>query len=109
MPLDSSASGRIFAAFLPELQPVSASRHEHTPDAALDRVRATRLAVSESLVNLGFAAISMPVFDFDQRLVAAMTALGPAAHLDTRADGAVATALRMAAEATSTAMGFLPR
>lgn len=109
LPLDGSASGRIFAAFLPELQSPKPARRGRTPTATLDQVRATRLAVSESLVNSGFAAISMPVFDFDHNLVAAMTALGPAAHLDTRADGAVATALRAAVDATSSAMGCVPR
>lgn len=113
LPLDNSASGRIFNAFLPEAGQL-AERSKGRQDRAtlrriLEEIRRSGLATSESLVNTGFAAVSVPVFDHDGRLAAAMTALGPAAHLDTRPDGAVAAALRQAGAAASAAMGHRPR
>jgi len=112
LPLDSSASGRIFAAFCPEAEQVAAQSKGRQSRAdlrrTLEEIRRLGLATSDSLVNVGFAAMSAPVFDHDGRLAAAMTALGPAAHLDTRPDGAVAAALRDAATAASAEMGNRP-
>jgi DNA-binding IclR family transcriptional regulator len=113
LPLDNSASGRIFTAFLPEAEQLAEQSKGRQGRAELRRtleiVRQSGLATSESLVNIGFAAMSVPVFDHDGRLAAAMTALGPAAHLDTRPDGAVAAALRDAGNAASAAMGHRRR
>ena len=113
LPLDDSASGRVFAAFLPEAAQLAAQSKGRQDRAELQRileeVRRSGLATSESLVNKGFAAISTPVFDHDGRVAAAMTALGSAAHLDTRPDGPVACALREAGETTSAALGWRPR
>ena len=112
LPLDSSASGRIFAAFYPEAEQLAVQSRGRQGRADLRRtletIRRVGLATSESLLNIGFAGMSAPVFDHDGRLVAAMTALGPAAHLDTRLDGPVAAALRQAATAASAEMGNRP-
>ncbi len=113
LPLNSSASGRIFTAFLPEAEQLaerSRGRQDHAAlRRTLEEIRQSGLATSESLVNTGFAAVSVPVFDHDGHLAAAITALGPVAHLDTRSNGATATALRQAGAAVSTAMGHRPR
>lgn len=112
LPLDSSASGRIFTAFLPEAEQLAERSKNRQGRAAwcraLEDIRQSGLATSESLVNTGFAAVSVPVFDCDGHLAAALTALGPAAHLDTRSDGTMATALRQAGAAVSAAMGHRP-
>ena len=113
LPLATSASGRIFAAFLSEAEQLAVQSMGRQAAAALrrilDQVRRSGLATSESLVNTGFAAMSVPVFDHDGGLTAAMTVLGPAAQLDTRADGPVAAALRQSGAAASAAMGWRPR
>lgn len=109
LPLDNSASGRIFTAFLPEAEQVAQASIDVQSHAAwrqrIEEIRRLGLATSDSLLNTGFAAISTPVFDHDGRLAAAMTALGPAVHLDTRLDGATAAALRKAGAMASAAMG----
>lgn len=112
LPLHSSASGRIFAAFLPEAGQAAQASNDRDGRAAsrqsVEEIRRLGLATSDSTVNTGFAAVSVPVFDHDGRLAAAMTALGPAAFLDTRPDGETAMALRRAGTAASAALGCRP-
>lgn len=112
LPLDSSASGRIFTAFLPEAEQVAQPSEDPQGRAAwrrsIEETRRLGLATSDGLVNTGFAAVSVPVFDHDGRLAAAMTALGPAALLDMRPDAATADALRQAGAAASAVMGHRP-
>lgn len=109
LPLDGSASGRIFTAFLPEAERAGRPSGDRQGRAAwrraIEDVRKAGFATSDSLVNSGFAAVSVPVFDHEGSLAAAMTALGPAAHLDTRPDGPTVAALRQAGAAASAVMG----
>jgi DNA-binding IclR family transcriptional regulator len=111
-PLNNSASGRIFTAYLPDAQAIAHKALRGPSLTAQHRIladiRRSGLANSDNAVNRGFAAISMPVFDHDHRLVAAMTALGPAAHLDVQPGGATAAALREASAAVSGALGYRP-
>ncbi|MFC0385954.1 IclR family transcriptional regulator [Muricoccus vinaceus] len=100
LPLDRSASGRIFLAFLPEAgPPVQGLRRE------VDAVRRRGIAITDGLLNAGFAALSVPVFDHAGELAAAMTTLGAAGHIDITPDGPTAFRLRAAGEAASTALG----
>lgn len=112
LPLETSASGLIFAAFCSEAEQLAAQskggRGREDLRRTLEEIRRLGLATSGGLVNVGFAAMSAPVFDHDGLLAAAMTALGPAPHLDTRPDGEVAAALREAATAASASMGSRP-
>jgi len=108
LPLNRSASGRIFTAFLAEAEAI-AHKGLSRPKLVAQRkiianIRRSGLATSDN-VNPGFAAISVPVFDHDHRLAAAMTALGPAANLDMRPRGRTVAALRDASIAVSAAMG----
>lgn len=114
LPLELSATGRNFLAFHPEARqrPASAPRGKGLDPALLDRIveeaRQRCLARTDSLLNVGFTAVSAPVFDHEGELAAALTALGPAAKLDTRFEGATAAALTAAAAAISEALGYRP-
>lgn len=102
LPLERSASGRIFLAFLEEADQEVRARLGET----VDRVRVERMAVTDGLLNAGFAAISVPVFDHLGQIAGAMTTLGAAGHLDTSRDGPTAGALRAAGESASAALGY---
>jgi DNA-binding IclR family transcriptional regulator len=109
LPLDSSASGRVFLAFLPEarrLAEAALAGADTTPLARLAaETRRRRLARTDSLVANGFAALSASVFDHEGGLAAAMTVLGPAGVLDARLDGPLARALSEAASEASETLG----
>lgn len=104
LPLERSASGRIFLAFLDEADETVRRRLRGT----VEEVRADRMAVTDGLLNAGFAAISVPVFDHLGDLAGAMTTLGAAGHLDTSRDGGTARALRGEGESASAALGYRP-
>lgn len=102
LPLDRSASGRIFLAFLPE----AGSRNVRSAlRAEIETVRCQGIAITDGLLDSGFAALSVPVFDHAGELAAAITTLGAAGHLDTAPDGETAKSLRMAGRTASTALG----
>ncbi len=110
LPLDRSASGRIFLAFLGEAETLL--RRERGDDAAraelaatVAEVRRRGLAVTDGVLNAGFAALSTPVFDHAGEIAAALTTLGAAGHMDLRPEGPTAAALRDAAAAASAALG----
>lgn len=122
MPLLSSATGRVFAAFLDpaltaplieaELRTRTRMKPPRYPRNAAE-VAAMREAVGESRIGYvngdllpGVDSVSTPVFDRDGRIVLAITALGNAASFDARIDGPVARAIRRAAEALSQRLGF---
>lgn len=100
LPLDRSASGRIFLAFLPDAGPAA---RDLWPE--VEAVRRRGIAITDGLLNAGFAALSVPVFDHAGDLAAAMTTLGAAGHIDIAPDGPTAMRLRAAGEAASAAMG----
>lgn len=111
LPLEASATGRVFLAFLPEAIRHLAANPESGLSAAaglnriLQEVRQRGLARADSLIYTGLNAIAAPVFDHEGRLAATVTALGPAAELDTRFDGPTAAAILDAARATSEGLG----
>lgn len=105
LPLERSASGRIFLAFLEEADREARDRL----GAVVDQVRADRMAVTDGMLNAGFAAISVPVLDHLGEIAGAMTALGAAGHLDTSGEGETVGALRAAGETASIALGYQPR
>lgn len=122
IPVLASASGRIFAAFLPpeivdpfiraELRQSARSRHSRGPrsraqvEALLAAVRRDGLArVSGDLLS-GVNAVSAPVFDHRKRVVLAITALGDERRFDSSPRGAIARALRDTASAVSRRLGY---
>jgi DNA-binding IclR family transcriptional regulator len=90
-----SAQGQVFRAFL---EPAS-----HEPE--LLRVRERRIAHYAAVVD-GIAALAAPVFQGDE-IVATIALVGTTASVETASDGAMATALREAAENLSTELGFI--
>ncbi|HWQ37680.1 MAG TPA: IclR family transcriptional regulator [Burkholderiales bacterium] len=123
LPLLTSATGRVFAAFLPQAQTrvlidrelAAAARNPNATgprtrrqvQALLREVRRRRMARVEGDLIPGVAALSAPVFDHAGRLVLALTALGHAGHFDTRWSGGVARALREAASGLSRRLGAI--
>ncbi len=104
LPLDRSASGRIFVAFS-----AAGQRRQHGLSAAqIKTVLRDGVAVTDGLLNAGFAAISAPVFDHMGDLAAALTTLGAAGHIDVSLSGSTSSALRRAAQRVSSTLGFEP-
>ncbi|WP_084698502.1 IclR family transcriptional regulator [Muricoccus aerilatus] len=100
LPLERSASGRVFLAYHAEAGPPGRGVAR-----AVEAVRRDGIAITDGLLNAGFAALSVPVFDHAGDLAAAMTTLGAAGHLDITPDGPTAVRLRAAGEAASAALG----
>ncbi|WP_165839005.1 IclR family transcriptional regulator [Roseicella frigidaeris] len=103
LPLDRSASGRIFLAFLPEAEATKAGRNLRQE---IEAARRSGIAITDGLLNAGFAAISVPVFNHAGDLAAALTTLGAAGHLDIAPEGRTAAQLRLAGQAASAALGY---
>ncbi|MDE2230220.1 MAG: IclR family transcriptional regulator [Alphaproteobacteria bacterium] len=120
LPLLTTATGRVFAAFLPAAQtraliaaeraaargPATALYKQQAVETLLDRTRKIGLAhVSGDLVP-GVNALAAPVFDHKGRIGAVIGALGRSEELGVAFDGAVARALKRAADAISRRLGF---
>ena len=111
-PLDRSATGRIFAAFMPPdvikahtaRVPLSASRQEVTE--TIEQVRSRGIARAEGDFMTGMSAFAAPVFDDRGRLVLSLTVLGYKAGFDHRWSSPVVAALREAAERLSRMLGY---
>lgn len=112
LPILRSATGRVFLAFMPEadLRPVL-QREGST--RALSKVRATAgvevrtsgVAVSDSQVYDGFAALSAPVFDHSASIAGSLTLLGLASNLRPEASERAASLLKDAARRISRELG----
>ena len=129
-----TASGQLFAAFLPEavVRPLyeserraAAQRKDGQRSAepgpagvlptwagfastTLAEVRTQGLGRSDGAVVAGVSALSVPVFDHRGGVVLALTVIGPSAALDSRWDGPLAAAMRQSAAAVSTRLGHRP-
>lgn len=111
-----TASGRLFAAFMPREQVLAALRDEAGGarkaaklepefEAELERVRKARFAsVTDGTVR-GVTALAAPVFDGFGAMVLALTAIGPSATLEASARGAAAQVLAGAAGRLSAQLG----
>lgn len=119
MPLLTSATGRVHAAFLPramtsamiadELASPQARRSGLGDAAAVERMlaetRETGLGrVVGEMLN-GVEALCAPVFGHDGRLAGSFTALGTSGAFDSSRDGPVAAGLKAAAAALSARLG----
>ena len=118
MPLMLSATGRCFAAFLPDrvVRPLlqdalareaAASGQAPTEDieAALAEVRRHRLARALGFPIPGINAFSAPVFNDSGKLTLALTAMGPAGTFDTGWNGNTARRVKACAEAIARRLG----
>lgn len=115
----SSASGRIFGAYLPR-QTVDALveqelRNPDLPEAWNTRAKVDALFAEAGRCGLasvsgyhlvpGVTAVAAPVFNFRKEIVLAMLVVGVEGMLDPRPDGKVAGALRSACRALSARLG----
>jgi DNA-binding IclR family transcriptional regulator len=114
LPLLSTATGRVFASFLPSDEvsklldaEMKVSRGEKPVDVQklLDETRRNGLGrVSGDLVP-GVNALAVPIFDHRDRIVGVIGALGRIEELDVDYKGAVATALLRGAGEISRRLG----
>ncbi|MDZ7589382.1 MAG: IclR family transcriptional regulator [Rubrivivax sp.] len=120
MSLRGTASGRLFAAWLPRSAVLQALRDEARADphpkgsprgmdtdfaAALETIRREGLSRVRDLLLPGIGGIAAPVFDGQGRLVLALTVIGPSALLEASAGEAVSRPLLDAAQALSARLG----
>lgn len=118
MPLMLSATGRCFAAFLPDrvVRPLlqdalareaaaSGQAPAEDTDAALEEVRRHRLARALGFPIPGINAFSAPVFNDSGKLTLALTAMGPAGTFDTGWNGNTARRVKACAEGIARRLG----
>ena len=124
MPLLGSATGLLFAAYLPrsktaamlerELADTRRSPHHGGPrtldevDAVLADVRRHEAARVEGMLLPTIHAFCMPVFDAVGELALAIVALGQEGSFDIAWDGEIDTALRACAQKLSYELGYSP-
>jgi len=114
LPLLQSATGRVFAAFLPSDMTASIlgteMRAAHQSAAQvrklLDQTRLDRLAHVEGALVPGVNAVAAPLFDHKGRIAGVIGALGRTEEMDVAHDGPVARALLSTATEISRRMGY---
>ena len=114
MPLANSATGRCFAAYMPEAQtaPLLEAEFRQRPDdragypLLLAEIRAHGLSRVEGDLLRGVASVAAPVFGHTGGIVAVIAALGPQGAFDVDWDGAYARAVKQAAARLSQRLGF---
>jgi DNA-binding IclR family transcriptional regulator len=110
-PLYRSATGRIFAAFMPDdLVRDYAARAGQEPEEVqgletIEQVRRRGIARAEGDFMQGMSAFAAPVFDDRGRLVLSLTVLGYKAGFDHRWSSPVVAALREVASRLSRTLG----
>lgn len=114
MPLANSATGRLFAAFMPigatadllkaELARYPGERSDYA--ARIAKIRASGVSRVEGDLLRGVAAIAAPVFGQDGGMVAAIAALGPQGAIDISLKGPIVAAVKYAAQSLSKRIGF---
>lgn len=123
--LTMSATGRIFAAYLPrhetaalverELAQHRAARNGKAPqtpqemEEVLEEVRRHGLSRVRGHNAPGIDALAAPVFDAHGRIVLGLTVVGPELSFDVSYDGGPARQLRAAAREISAQLGFQAR
>lgn len=119
MGLGNTATGRLFAAYLPARliekmmadevarQGGAKAQARQQLEAQLAETRAHGLSRSLGQPIPGIDAFSAPVFDSSDNLVLSITAMGPAGSFDRGWNGRVALPLKRCAEAVSQRLGQL--
>jgi DNA-binding IclR family transcriptional regulator len=113
MPLANSATGRLFAAYLPASVTAALLKAEFArmPEAKrgyaarLEEIRARGLSRVQGDLLPGVASVAAPVFAHDGAIVAVIAALGPQGGFDVSWNGAIASAVKRAAAALSARLG----
>lgn len=123
MSLLGTATGRVFAAFLPPRMieaflesdvgrasvgdDLARRMSRRQVEAAVAEVRARGLARAIDRPIPGIHALSAPVFDQAGSIVLAITAIGPSGVFDADWEGPIARELRACAGTVSTRLGYL--
>ena len=126
MSLRGTASGLLFAAYMPRDKVLAALADEHSAElraagksvpakhqvkvdtameAELAQIRQRGLSRVSGSAVAGVSAMAAPVFSEGGAMVLSLTAIGPGAIFDSTLDGAVATALKRAAAEVSKRLG----
>ncbi len=106
-----SATGQVFAAFLPrhlteeKLGEEMRDHNRHEVEKSLADVRECGIAVVRGNQLASINAVSAPVFDHTKNIVAALTILGPERRFDVAWDSAEVAVLRSTASQVSERMG----
>lgn len=114
MPVANSATGRCFAAYLPETAtaPLLEAEFLQRPDerehypGRLAEIRAHGLSRVEGDLLRGVASVAAPVFNHTNAIVAVIAALGPQGAFDVDWEGRNAAAVKQAAARLSLRLGF---
>ncbi|HWS68598.1 MAG TPA: IclR family transcriptional regulator [Steroidobacteraceae bacterium] len=124
LPLLTSATGLVFAAYLPaeeieamksaEIDALAHGRSTARQAAAVldKRLRAVRtngVAAVQSLFFPGIDAIAAPAFAANGRIAAVITVLGPTTSFDASTDGRIARAVTSTAALLSSRLGYTGR
>jgi DNA-binding IclR family transcriptional regulator len=120
LPILTSATGKIFAAYMPRGQTSDWLEKErienrklglptpcHQRDAIedmLEKVKQDGFSVATGEVMAGIHALAVPVFA-NHDLLAAITTVGPAGSLDIRSEGTVVKAMKAASERFTSLIG----
>ena len=118
LPALSTATGRVFLAYLPsarydpilERERRFASTRLPSPadmERTRSEVRARGIAHTDGQLNVGFSALSAPIFDHAGEIAAALTAIGPTPTFDDSLEGSTALKLRDAAARLSRTLRWL--
>ena len=113
MPLENSATGRCFAAYLPaattapllKLSPQGSKRYA----ARLEEIRAHGLSRVEGDLLRGVASVAAPVFGHDGAIAAVIASLGPQAAFSVAWEGPISRATKAAARRLSVRLGYGPQ
>lgn len=116
LPLLTSATGRVFGAYLTadarravlDVELAEAGAGGLDPDQVFAQVRAHGVGWTTGGLNATVNALSAPIFDFGDGIVAALSTLGPADLFDATPTGPLARRLKAAAADISLALGHQP-
>ena len=121
MPLLTSATGRIFLAYMPRTQTHALVARELsvrgavaggpvTSEADVDdlvtKIRGVGVAQTDSLLYAGFLGISVPIRDHDGEICCSLTIMGPQGAFDASSGSRAAQALRRHATDLCTRLGW---
>lgn len=122
LPLLSSATGRVYAAWLPgyvtknmilkeirnnrKLGAVDSLSDMKSVQEMLEQTRAAGIGLAAGSLNASINAMSAPIFDYRGSLVAAISVLGPIESVDIDPEGQTANALRRVALEISNDLGY---
>jgi DNA-binding IclR family transcriptional regulator len=113
LPILSTATGRVFAAFMPDEMTASLLEAEQRRSPRfrdpkiIEDARQRGFAAVEGTAVPGISAVSVPVFDHNDKIAGVIGALGRTEEIDAAPDGKVTKALLKGAAEISRRMGRL--